>query len=137
MVIDECGYEGDHRSGLGQPHRRRSWCAAAGRAPSAAATSRTARPISTTGEELFWSKGGELVGNSPARIGFLTTLIAESPTGTLEPLDMGRNNWDVPYGGVSDLYYLAYFGFNQPRYRHLSHAARASRTRWTSSTRGT
>ena len=88
-------------------------------------------------EELCWSKGGELVGNSPARIGFLTTLIAESPTGTLEPLDMGRNNWDVPYGGVSDLYYLAYFGFNQPRYRHLSHAARASRTRWTSSTRGT
>jgi hypothetical protein len=57
-----------------------------------------------------------LVGDSPARIGFLLALIRESPTGALDPLP---SDWDVPWGGVADRYLLGYLGFGRPRYRDV------------------
>ncbi|WP_217582175.1 DUF5605 domain-containing protein, partial [Lysinibacillus sp. GbtcB16] len=33
------------------------------------------------------------------------------------------SSWDLPCAGVKDEYYLYYFGFNQPRYRHFNHEA--------------
>ncbi|WP_158847731.1 DUF5605 domain-containing protein [Saccharothrix deserti] len=68
-------------------------------------------------EELWWSKGGELVGTSPERIAFLRGIIRESPTGVLDPLD---SDWDAPRGGVRGEYELIYFGFNRPRFRNVT-----------------
>ena len=70
-------------------------------------------------EELWWSKGGELVGTSPRRIAFLRTMIEEGPKGGIDPIAMGRAYWDVPVGGVVGEYYLFYFGFNQTTFRDI------------------
>src|ERR1700689_2841201 len=64
-------------------------------------------------EELWWSKGGELAGESPPRIRFLLSVIDAAPDGVLEPLP---SDWDVRWGGA-DGYRIAYFGFGRPRYR--------------------
>ncbi|MCD6290672.1 MAG: DUF5605 domain-containing protein, partial [Anaerolineae bacterium] len=56
---------------------------------------------------LWWSKGGVLRGESPARIAFLRRILEESGTGGLEPLDQ----WSA---GVEGEYYLYYFGVHQP-----------------------
>ena len=47
---------------------------------------------------------------------FLDGIVAESPTGTLEPLP---SDWDVPFGGVGGEYIVLYFGFNRPRFRNV------------------
>lgn len=66
---------------------------------------------------LWWSKGGELFGTSPDRIGFLRKILEEAPTGVVNPLP---SDWDVPSAGIAGEYYLYYFGFNQPRYRNFT-----------------
>ncbi len=67
-------------------------------------------------EELWWSKGGVLVGDSPARLGFLRDFIEAAPRQLLEPL---AGDWDLPWGGDGDDYRIAYFGFNRPRFRNI------------------
>jgi hypothetical protein len=67
-------------------------------------------------EELWWSKGGDLVGTSPERLGFLDRIIGEAPDGALDPLP---SDWDVPWGGVAGEYLIAYFGFNRPSFRNV------------------
>lgn len=63
-------------------------------------------------EEVFWAKGGELVGQSPSRIAFLAQLVAESPTKRLEPI----RTWpDGNSAGVPGAYEIHYLGLNQPR----------------------
>lgn len=52
-------------------------------------------------EELWWSKGGELVGQSPARIAFFKQIIDAAPAAAV-PLPH-RNTW-----GVEGQYYLTY-----------------------------
>ena len=52
-------------------------------------------------EELWWSKGGELVGQSPARIAFFKRIIDAAPPESV-PL-AHRNTW-----GVEGQYYLTY-----------------------------
>ncbi|HEY8720784.1 DUF5605 domain-containing protein [Pengzhenrongella sp.] len=115
VVIDECAYEGDIDQGwgniTGEEMVRRSWEGAIrGGYVGHGETYLNDR------EELWWSKGGELVGTSPARIAFLDRILADSPTGVIDPLP---SEWDVPWGGVAGRYVLGYFGFNQPRYRDL------------------
>jgi hypothetical protein len=56
---------------------------------------------------LWWSKGGVLRGESPARIAFLRDILATSPAGGIDPID----KWQVPnVAGKAGEYYLVYFG---------------------------
>ena len=60
---------------------------------------------------LWWSKGGVLHGQSPARLAFLRQVLEESPAEGIEPID----KWQNPeVGGKAAHYYLFYFGKNKP-----------------------
>lgn len=61
---------------------------------------------------LWWSKGGVLRGQSPARIEFLRDILAKSPPEGIEPID----KWQTPnVGGKPGEYYLIYFGARSPK----------------------
>ena len=118
VVIDECAYEGNINWGwgniTGEELTRRFWEGAVrGGYVGHGETYLNDR------EELWWSKGGELVGTCPARIAFLKGVLEEAPQGGINPLPLGPSSWDVPAGGVAGEYYLFYFGFNQPTFRDL------------------
>lgn len=96
-------------------------------------------------ETLWWSKGGRLVGESPARIAFLKQILQEGPDEGLDPMPhtgryriflaggldkvtlpeligpvRGEEDWPrasifYPTAGQAHRYYLSYFGGNQPR----------------------
>jgi len=60
---------------------------------------------------LWWSKGGVLHGQSPARIAFLRDILATSPADGIDPID----KWQVPnVAGKPGEYYLVYFGSKSP-----------------------
>lgn len=60
---------------------------------------------------LWWSKGGVLKGQSPARLAFLRQVLEDSPAAGIEPID----KWQNPtYGGQASLYYLVYLGKQTP-----------------------
>jgi hypothetical protein len=60
---------------------------------------------------LWWSKGGVLKGQSPARLAFLRKVLEDSPVEGIEPID----KWQNPeYSGQSGQYYLVYLGKEQP-----------------------
>jgi hypothetical protein len=65
-------------------------------------------------EIIFWAKGGVFKGTSPPRIAFLRHILAGGPEDGLEPLP---SDWDLPWAGITDRYYLAYFGLSRPRFR--------------------
>ena len=115
VVIDECGYEGDIDQGwgnlTGEELVRRAWEAAVRGGYLA-----HGETYLNDRDELWWSKGGELVGESPARLGFLSEIIRAAPRQLLEPL---ASEWDLPWGGDGDEYRIAYFGFNRPRFRNV------------------
>lgn len=115
VVIDEVGYEGDIDQGwgnlTGEELVRRAWEGAVrGGYVAHGETYLNDR------EELWWSKGGELVGSSPERLGFLDRIVGEAPGGVLDPLP---SDWDVPWGGVAGEYVIGYFGFNRPSFRSV------------------
>ena len=62
-------------------------------------------------EILWWSKGGALRGQSPARIAFLRKLLEQGPAEGLEPIDKWQN---VRLAGKVGTYYLIYFGKERP-----------------------
>jgi hypothetical protein len=62
---------------------------------------------------LWWSKGGVLHGKSPARIGFLRSIVQDAPSQKWGPLG-SRGDWAAI--GVEGEYMLTYFGQNQPSY---------------------
>jgi hypothetical protein len=115
VVIDECAYEGDIDQGwgniTGEEMVRRFWEGAV-RGGYVGHGETYLRPD----EVLWWSKGGDLHGDSPARIGFLERLQAEAPGGVWDPLP---SDWDVPWGGVAGQHVVGYFGFNRPRFRNV------------------
>lgn len=122
VIVDECGYEGDIDQGWGnlsgQELVRRFWEGAVrGGYVGHGETYLNER------EELWWSKGGDLAGDSPQRIRFLLEIIDAAPAGALEPLP---SDWDVRWGGADD-YRIAYFGFGRLRYRDI---AMPPGTRW-------
>jgi len=60
---------------------------------------------------LWWSKGGVLHGQSPARLAFLRRILKAGPEEGIDPID----KWQNPrYGGQPAEYYLVYFGKQQP-----------------------
>jgi hypothetical protein len=65
-------------------------------------------------QTVFWSKGGALRGDSPARLTFLRQMVEESPTGRIDPLP---SDFDAARAGVSGEYELIYFGAGQPAFR--------------------
>jgi hypothetical protein len=60
---------------------------------------------------LWWSKGGVLKGQSPARLAFLKTVLDDAPAEGIEPIDKWQ---DCPIGGQPGKYYLVYFGKQTP-----------------------
>lgn len=114
VVIDECGYEGDIDLGWGNLAAtelvRRAWEAAV----RGGYLNHGETYVNDAGE-LWWSKGGELVGESPARFAFLRRLLEEVPGGVLDPV---ASDWDVPWGSGGGVTFV-YFGFGQPRYREI------------------
>ena len=110
VVVDECRYEGDVEYGWGnitaQELVHRFWLGVLGGGyVGHGETYRHAEDV------LWWSKGGVLHGNSPARIAFLRTLVESGPAEGLEPADWRR---PVLGAGKGDAYYLFYFGGCQP-----------------------
>jgi hypothetical protein len=113
VVVDECAYEGDIDHGWGnitaEEMVRRCWEGAV-----RGGYVGHGETYLADDEVLWWSKGGVLKGGSPARIAFLRAILEAGPADGLDPLP---GTWDLPWAGVPGEYYLAYFGFNRPRYR--------------------
>jgi hypothetical protein len=60
---------------------------------------------------LWWSKGGVLKGQSPARLAFLKKILDDAPADGIEPID----RWQHPeIGGQAGKYYLIYLGKQTP-----------------------
>ncbi|WP_455501363.1 apiosidase-like domain-containing protein [Gemmiger sp.] len=85
VIIDECCYEGNFPEPWGNLSGRemtyRFWCVAA----TGGYCTHGETFLDDEKEIVWWAKGGKLKGESPARIGFLRTII-ESLPGTLEPI---------------------------------------------------
>jgi len=113
IVIDECAYEGNIDMGwgniTGEEMVRRFWEGAV-----RGGYVGHGETYLNDEEVLWWSKGGKLVGDSPARIGFLRRIMEEGPEEGLTPYNA---DWDVASAAILDHYYLYYYGFNRPSYR--------------------
>jgi hypothetical protein len=60
---------------------------------------------------LWWSKGGALHGQSPARIAFLRKVLEAGPAEGIDPIDRWQ---DDRTAGKAGEYYLVYFGKDRP-----------------------
>jgi len=110
VLVDECGYEGNLPFSWGnlsgQELIRRFWEGAV-----RGGYIGHGETYYRDDEQIWWAKGGELVGDAPGRIAFLRRVIEESPGGALDPVPL---EIDVPAAGVPEQYYLVYYGFSQP-----------------------
>jgi hypothetical protein len=111
VMVDEPGYEGDLEFDWGNLPAtelvRRFW-----EATIRGGYASHGETYWNADEELFWAKGGRLVGESPSRIAFLARLVAESPTGRLEPMLTGFRGSSA---GAPGRYEIRYLGMAQPR----------------------
>jgi Domain of unknown function (DUF5060)/Domain of unknown function (DUF5605)/Protein of unknown function (DUF4038) len=111
IVFDEIKYEGDIPLRWGnlsaEEMVHRFWeCIIAGTYPG------HGECLQHPSDVLWWSKGGVLRGQSPARIAFLRDILATSPPEGIEPID----KWQNPnVAGKAGSYYLIYFGATSPR----------------------
>lgn len=146
VIIDECGYEGDINMLWGDlsPEKmmHHFW------------TGFTQGGYVGHGEtyvndreELWWSKGGELIGQSPARIGFLRKIFESAPhLNPVEKVDgeffnlrdnlgmktlkgnprvidtiFPEGSWNCTAGGYhEDNYFIFYFGNHQPGFHDFN-----------------
>ncbi|NQX12152.1 DUF5605 domain-containing protein [Microbacteriaceae bacterium VKM Ac-2855] len=115
VLVDEFGYEGDLDQGwgnlTGEVALSRHW----------QGTLRGG--YLTHGETfyrddhvIFWAKGGTLQGDVPDKLRFLEWIVAESPTGRLEPLS---SDFDATRGGVEGRYVVIYFDERRPAFRDV------------------
>jgi hypothetical protein len=113
-VIDEAGYEGDVAEGWGnlspQELLRRCWEGAV-----RGGYVNHGETYLDQDDVIWWAKGGILKGQSPARIGFLSRLVAEAPSGRWDPLP---GDWDSRTGGDDD-HRVIYLGLGRPRFRSV------------------
>ena len=111
IVFDEIKYEGNIPSRWGalsaEEMVHRFWeCIIAGTYPG------HGECYLSDNDVLWWSKGGVLKGQSPARIAFLRDILATAPPEGIEPID----KWQYPdIGGQAGQYYLVYLGHDAPR----------------------
>jgi hypothetical protein len=108
--VDECCYEGNIAQGWGsitaQELVRRFWLGTVG-----GGYVGHGETYLHPEEILWWSKGGLLRGESPARIAFLRTLLEAGPAKGFEPVDWRSG---VCGAGKGEEYYLCYFDQRQP-----------------------
>jgi hypothetical protein len=123
VVVDECCYEGNIPRGWGNISARelvhRFWEATV-RGGYAGHGETYLHPQ----DILWWSKGGELHGESPARLAFLRQVLEAGPPRGFDPVGerCARKTED---------HYLWYFGVHQPaRYRLDLPASKAYRAEW-------
>ncbi len=108
VVYDECKYEGNIRQRWGnisaQELVRRFWIGTV-----SGAYVGHGETFLDPNDILWWSKGGVLHGESPARIAFLRKILESAPA-------EGLNNVATYYlgAGQEGRYYLFYFDVNQP-----------------------
>jgi hypothetical protein len=128
VVFDECCYEGNIQMAWGDITARemvhRFWLGF-----SRGAYVGHGETYENPEQQLWWSKGGVLKGESPARIAFLRTILEQSGLPGLKPLLMPHAQ-EYQHGfvagghdGISrhgDDCYLAYFGERQPAKRWLN-----------------
>ncbi len=115
VVVDECRYEGNIHHGWGNITAQRlthNFWQGVVRGGYVGHGETYVHPQ----DILWWSKGGALYGQSPARIAFLRQIIEAAPVKGLEPLPWG---WDVACGGQEGHYYLVYWGEHQPLYWYM------------------
>lgn len=110
VVYDEVKYEGNigRRWGQlsGQEMVFRFWEA------TVAGTYVTHGETFSSPDHISWtSEGGKLHGESPARLAFLSKVLAESPAEGIDPIDKWQ---DSNMGGQAGEYYLLYFGKDTP-----------------------
>jgi hypothetical protein len=110
VVFDEVKYEGDIEQRWGnlsaEEMVHRFWQGTiAGTYVGHGETYRHPRDV------LWWSKGGVLHGQSPARIAFLKQVLETGPAEGLEPIDKWQ---DERTAGKAGEYYLIYFGKERP-----------------------
>ena len=110
IVYDEVKYEGDIANRWGQlPAEElvfRFWNATV-----AGTYCGHGETYKSDDQILWWSKGGVLKGQSPARLAFLKKVLDDSPAEGIEPID----RWQHPeIGGQPGEYYLIYLGKATP-----------------------
>lgn len=109
VVVDECRYEGNIEEHWGNLSGRRMthqfWQGAIG-----GGYVGHGETYCHPEDLLWWSKGGFLHGESPARIAFLRRLLEEGPRGGFTPV----KTWHPLGASKGDRYYLFYFGDSQP-----------------------
>jgi len=111
IVFDEIKYEGDIPLRWGnlsaEEMVHRCWeCVVAGTYPG------HGECLLDPSDVLWWSKGGVLRGQSPARIAFLRDILEKAPAEGVEPID----KWQTSnVGGKPGEYYLIYFGAKSPK----------------------
>ena len=125
VVLDEIAYEGNIQHGWGnisgKEMVRRFWEAAC-RGGYAGHGETYLNPEGI----LWWSHGGKLHGESPARFKFLKKILSETPGMGLMPLK--ESSWDEVAATVEDTmqswkkvhdYYLYYYSFMRPSFREF------------------
>jgi hypothetical protein len=108
VVYDEVQYEGNIPSGWGRLSAEelvfRFWNATV-----AGTYCGHGETFKSDDQVLWWSKGGVLKGQSPARLAFLKRVLADAPAEGIEPMDHQPG-----CGGQPGNYYLVYFGKKSP-----------------------
>jgi hypothetical protein len=116
VVIDECAYEGDidmtWGNITGEEMTRRCWEGAV-----RGGYVGHGETYLSPNDVLWWSKGGDLRGESACRIGFLRSIMEQGPN-ALEPQPL-MSQLGYPTAGEAGQYYLQYLGFSQPRQRTM------------------
>ena len=110
IVYDEVKYEGNIESRWGQLSAEelvfRFWNATV-----AGTYCGHGETYKSPDQILWWSKGGVLKGQSPARLAFLKKVLDDAPAAGIEPID----RWQHPeIGGQPGEYYLIYLGKQTP-----------------------
>ena len=128
VVVDECGYEGDIERAWGSLSAEAMvecfWLGFA-----CGGYVGHGETYWNKEEVLWWSKGGELSGDSPARIAFLREIIEDVPAPGLSPFAPREERRTVMPDGIykgmagghnGEDYYFLYLARNQPRFRRFS-----------------
>jgi hypothetical protein len=127
VVVDECGYEGDLNRAWGalsaEEMVMRFWLGFA-----AGGYVGHGETYWNEAEILWWSKGGQLHGESVPRIAFLRKILESTPAPGIFPLseedarriapDGGWNQGSAGHNGTDC--YLFYFATHQPRFRNYN-----------------
>lgn len=115
IVVDECRYEGNLNHGWGNLTAERMLeCFWEGVLRGGYVTH--GETYLHEKDIIWWSHGGTLHGDSPARIRFLRSIVEEGPRLDQTTADF---HWDASAGGIDGQYYLVYFGASRPAYRIL------------------